>query len=276
MMHRTYNRSTDKSWSSDIYRKAKDVVVDVLRTRRTSVPFQQLLEVMKSSYPNLCDDNIMDPTSPKVPYWRHLVASAIQGLKSVNIVVKTDNGWILSNNNKTNKPKRPRSTEPVSPTPKLTTITNIKELLKSRLLQLDSKSFENTVGELLKVLGMEEVIVTGRTADGGIDAEGTIPIIQIKVAVQVKKYGPLNSVGIDPVQRLVGSVVAGGYDRGIFITTSSFTAGARETAEKTGSRITLIDMEKLVELMISKKIGVRQVPVVKDELDENFFYKVTE
>jgi len=88
----------------------------------------------------------------------------------------------------------------------------------------------NVLARLLKVLGIEEVKVTGRTADGGIDVEGTIPILNIRVAVQAKRYALQNSVGIDPVQRLIGSVITGGYARGIFITTSNFAAGARETA----------------------------------------------
>ncbi|MDP2953307.1 MAG: restriction endonuclease, partial [Chloroflexota bacterium] len=143
--------------------------------------------------------------------------------------------------------------------------------LKERLLKLDSGQFERVIGELLKALGMERVTVTGRTNDGGIDAEGAIPFINIKVAVQAKRYAPENSVGIDPVQRLLGSVVSGGFDRGIFITTSSFTAGARETAGQGGSKVVLLDGGKLVDIMVEKGLGIREVPIVKKELDEGFF-----
>lgn len=152
---------------------------------------------------------------------------------------------------------------------------DIRLQLKGKLLNLSPQQFEGVVGKLLKALGAEEVNITGRTGDGGIDAEGIMPIFNIKVAVQAKRYAPQNSVGIDPVQRLVGSVVTGGYACGIFITTSSFTHGAKEIAERPGSKVVLVDGEKLVDIMIEKGLGMRDTPVVNKELDEGFFRSIT-
>lgn len=272
---RVYNESSDKQWSSQVYQKAKDVIMETLAAQDRVVQSISILEAMKRKHTALCDDNILDPQNPKSPYWKHLVASAIQGLKKAGKVKKADSGWILARAEIRARPQVEVQAERPQPETEPRPSQDIRQQLRNRLLELDSQKFENVVGRLLKALGMEDVRVTGRTADGGIDAEATIPVINVKVAVQAKKYQLQNSVGIDPVQRLIGSMITGGYTRGIFITTSSFTAGARETAERPDSRIILMDGEKLVDIMIEKGLGIREVPVVKLELDEEFFGSIT-
>ena len=266
---RAYNEASDKQWSRNVYQKAKEVATEALRSQDRGVQFADITEAMKRKHPNLCDDTIGDPTNPKSPYWKHLVASAIQALKKAGLVQKTADGWVWV--------KAPLPEPKVSPEalPEPLERQDVRLQLKDRLLGLDPQQFENVLARLLKVLGIEEVKVTGRTADGGIDVEGTIPILNIRVAVQAKRYALQNSVGIDPVQRLIGSVITGGYARGIFITTSNFTAGARETAEKPDSKIVLIDGEELVDMMMEKGLGIKEVPVVKQELDKEFFRSIT-
>lgn len=148
---------------------------------------------------------------------------------------------------------------------------SIEQQLQAKLLTLDPPSFERVVGRVLQALGVTEVRITGRTSDGGIDGEGTIPVLSMKVAFQAKRYGPENSVGIEPVQRLIGTVAGRKYDRGVFVTTSSFTPGAREEAARPDSKIVLIDGKALVTLMVEKGRGIIRVPVVRVELDEDFF-----
>lgn len=124
------------------------------------------------------------------------------------------------------------------------------------------------VGKLLEGMGLTDVKVTGRTADGGIDGEATVPILGLRVAFQAKKYAVANKVGIDPVQRLAGTVATRGYDRGMLVTTSDFTPGAKEEADRPGARVVLINGETLAELMLQKGIGVKKVPLFREEIDE--------
>ena len=147
---------------------------------------------------------------------------------------------------------------------------DIARSLLERLRQLSPDQFEVLVGEFLKAKGFSDVQITGKSYDGGIDGHCGIPFINVKVAFQAKRYAAGNSVGIDPVQRLQGSV-SGGYDRGVFITTSSFTATAIGWVEEVQAHITLVDGEELVKQMIDLGLGVRTIPVVRHELDEGFF-----
>ena len=146
-----------------------------------------------------------------------------------------------------------------------------QQQLKNKLLKLELAIFEKLMGKLLASMGMSDVHITVRTHDGGIDGEAEMPVMGIKIAFQAKRWQPANPVGADPVRNLMGSVVGNKYDRGIFITTSRFTAGAREEAEKPDSKVVLIDGDRLVNLMREKGLGITKVPVVREELDEEFF-----
>ena len=264
---RVYDPALDKQWSTTVYQKAKEVVIDVLKSQGKGVQSSVINEVTQRRHPDLCDDSILDPQIPKYPYWKHRVASAIQSLKKAGQVKKIDHGWAWVET-AIHKPEAP------PPKPELTPSKpddDVRLRLRDRLLRLNPEQFENVLGKILNFLGIGQVRVTGRTADGGIDIEGMIPIVNLRVAVQAKRYALGNSVGIDPVQRLIGSVTAEGYDRGLFITTSTFTAGARETAGKPGSRIILVDGERLVDIMMEKGLGVKQIPIVRQDVDEGFF-----
>lgn len=162
---------------------------------------------------------------------------------------------------------------PPVPTPPHPPIPNgaIGKRLRDKLFQLTPEGFERVVGKFLEAMGLREVNITGRTGDGGIDGEATLLVLGIKVCFQAKRWAANNNVGIEPIQRLIGSITARKYDRGLFITTSNFTPGAREEAERPESRVVLIDGERLVALMLEKGLGVRRIPVVQEELNEAFF-----
>ena len=147
---------------------------------------------------------------------------------------------------------------------------SITKNLLERIMNLSSDMFERLVGEYLKAKGFSDVEVTGKSYDGGIDGHCGIPFINVKVAFQAKRYATGNSVGIDPVQRLQGSM-SNTYDRGVFITTSSFTSAAKGWVEEAQAQITLIDGDELVKQMMDLGLGVRTLPVVRHEVDEDFF-----
>lgn len=149
------------------------------------------------------------------------------------------------------------------------TEADIIEKLRDRLLRLSPDEFERLVGEYLKAKGFSNVVITQRSHDGGIDGYCEITFVGVKVAFQAKRYTS-NTIGIDPVQRLQGSIT-GRYDRGIFITTSDYTPGAREYVENPTVRITLVNGERLLEELTELGLGVKAVTVVKHEVDEGFF-----
>ena len=142
--------------------------------------------------------------------------------------------------------------------------------LRERVLKLDPGEFERLVGEYLKAKGFSNVVVSGRSGDGGIDRECDIPFVNVKVAFQAKRYADANNIGIEPVQRLQGSMT-GRFDRGIFITTSDYTPAARGWVDEVDAQITLINGDELMKEMVDLGLGVKAVTVVKHELDEGFF-----
>ena len=79
------------------------------------------------------------------------------------------------------------------------------------------------------------------------------------------------TIGVDLVQRLIGSVVTGKCASGVFITTSTFTAGAQEVVKESGVSITLIDGQTLLKLMLDEGLGIKETPVVRRDVDEGFF-----
>ena len=147
---------------------------------------------------------------------------------------------------------------------------DIIRYLRERVLRLEPDEFERLVGEYLKSKGFSNVVVSGRSGDGGIDGECGIPFINVKVAFQAKRYTSANNIGIEPVQRLQGSMT-GRYDRGVFITTSDYTSAAMGWVEEVQAQITLINGDELMKEMVDLGLGVKAVTVVKHELDEGFF-----
>ena len=74
------------------------------------------------------------------------------------------------------------------------------------------------------------------------------------------------------IQGFVGALMGAQGDRGVFITTASFTRGAAEEAERVNARIELIDGHRLAGLMVQYGVGVQpESTVTLYEVDEDFF-----
>ena len=151
-----------------------------------------------------------------------------------------------------------------------------KELL-DRLRDKDPAFFEQAVVDLLVAMGYGGTggvaAATQLVNDGGIDGIIDQDVLGLnKVYVQAKRYAAGNPVGRPELQGFVGALI-GKADRGVFITTSAFSAGAIDYAERnTSTRLILIDGTRLADLMIRFGVGVQ----VKDtftvvEIDEDFF-----
>ncbi|WP_426228529.1 restriction endonuclease [Pseudarthrobacter sp. DSP2-3-2b1] len=149
--------------------------------------------------------------------------------------------------------------------------------LVQRLRESDPAFFEQAVVDLLLKMGYGGAEQRGRriggSGDGGVDGVIDQDALGLdRIYVQAKRYADGNNVGRETIQAFVGALHGVGASRGVFITTSTFTPGARQYAENVPSRIILIDSARLVTLMIKYRVGV-QVKQSYDvvELDEDFF-----
>ena len=147
-----------------------------------------------------------------------------------------------------------------------------KARLLSQLRDLTPTAFERFCMELLQQLGYRNVAVTKRSGDGGIDGRGDFRqgAVSIKSAFQAKRWTD-NPVGRPDIDRLRGAV-QGEYDHGVFITTSRFTAEARDASFRKGAiSILLLDGDAITELMLDRGIGTVRQPVYLYEIAADFF-----
>lgn len=138
------------------------------------------------------------------------------------------------------------------------------------LLALAPAGFERLSQRLLREAGFTQVVVTGQSGDGGIDGFGILqvnPLVSFKVLFQCKRYS--KSVTPSHVRDFRGAM-SGRADKGIIITTGTFTAEARREATRDGAPpIELIDGEKLIDMLERFELGL--TPVTTYELDHSFF-----
>ena len=165
--------------------------------------------------------------------------------------------------------------EQVAPTTEAEhTFINYREAVAAKLLALPPAGFERFCQRLLRESGFEEVTITGRSGDGGIDGLGILqvnPLVSFKVLFQCKRY--TGSVTPSQVRDFRGAMM-GRADKGIIITTGSFTSDARKEAVRDGvPPIELVDGEKLVNMLEQLELGLK--PQRTFELDAGFFDQFT-
>ncbi|MBX6746875.1 MAG: restriction endonuclease [Acetobacteraceae bacterium] len=106
----------------------------------------------------------------------------------------------------------------------------------------------------------ERLHYVGKPGDGGFDGMIELDSLGIeRVYLQAKRYGAGNNIGGPHIQQFAGALIGNGAARGIFVTTSDFTAQARQAAADAGKscRIRLVDAKELLRLMVNHKVGVR-------------------
>lgn len=147
---------------------------------------------------------------------------------------------------------------------------NHRTALLSVLRSLPSAGFERLCQRLLREAGFEEVVVTGRSGDGGIDGHGVLVLnafVSFRVLFQCKRYE--GSVGPAQVRDFRGAM-QGRADKGIILTTGAFTVEARREATRDGvPPIELVDSEKLISLFEQLQLGLE--PRTAYEVDDAFF-----
>lgn len=147
----------------------------------------------------------------------------------------------------------------------------VEESKLLRVLQsLSPEGFERLCKRLLHEYGLEKVIVTGKSHDGGIDGAGLLrlnPLVTMKVLFQCKRVR--KSVSRAQVGDFRNAVM-GRADKGILLTTGWFSSDAEKEANREGVLpIELVDGERLVELFETKLLGLRRKDVF--EIDHSFF-----
>jgi restriction system protein len=132
-----------------------------------------------------------------------------------------------------------------------------KEMLLEHMLAMSPAGFERLAQRLLRAAGFINTAVTGHSGDGGIDGVGVyrLSLVSFPVFFQCKRYK--GAVGPDKVRDFRGAM-AGRGDKGLLITTGTFTREARIEATRDGAPpIDLIDGEQLCELLKQHQLGVR-------------------
>lgn len=146
------------------------------------------------------------------------------------------------------------------------------ELHQILIEKLSPGAFERLTKRLLRELGFVHVEVTGQTGDGGIDGKGIARIngiMSFHVPFQCKKYK--GSVGPGEIRDFRGAM-AGRGEKGLFITTGSFTRAAKEEANRDGAPpIDLVDGDQLAEMLKELTLGVKTEMVEKVTIDPNWF-----
>lgn len=141
---------------------------------------------------------------------------------------------------------------------------------RSLLRSLSPLGFEHLCMRLLREAGFERVEVTGRSGDGGIDGVGVLQVNQLvsfKVVFQCKKWE--QAVPPKEIRDLRGAM-DGRAEKGIFMTTSTFSIQARGEAERPGAvPIELVDGEKLFEMFKHYELGLK--PRTVYDIDFVFF-----
>ena len=163
--------------------------------------------------------------------------------------------------------------DPVEPADSSDTeMASWRDDLLDALLRISPDAFERLCQRLLRESGFIEVEVTDRSGDGGIDGHGIVRVaglINFNVLFQSKRID--GSIGPNVVRDFRGAMI-GRADKGLIISTRSFTRDARKEATRDGAPpIDLIDGDLLVDKLKAVGLGVKTKQVEAVEVDRDWF-----
>ena len=171
---------------------------------------------------------------------------------------------------KAKQPHKADTPSPDEPTPDDTELQDHRTRLLELIKSLTPDGFERLSQRLLRESGFQHVTVTGRAGDGGIDGIGTLqvnPFVSFNVLFQCKRYQGV--VTPSHVRDFRGAMM-GRADKGIIITTGTFTLDAKKEARRDGvPAIELVDGDALVNMFERLEIGL--IPKQTYDVDERFF-----
>lgn len=192
---------------------------------------------------------------------RALWALTNEGLKTQKIdkdeakkIVKNLSG-VKKEKPKKNQPKT-EANHTVEESEELNELSWEEELIEI-LKSMAPDAFERLSQRFLRELGFTNVEVTGKSGDGGIDGAGVIKVggvLSFHVVFQCKRYA--GSVSSPAIRDFRGAMI-GRADKGLFITTGTFTRDAKREAQRDGAPpIDLIDGNELAEQLKNLRLGV--------------------
>lgn len=128
-------------------------------------------------------------------------------------------------------------------------------------------AFEEFLKVYLEEIGLDEVVVTQRSRDGGLDLKarrngvgGLSEADEVDYCVQAKRYAPSSIIPVSKVRELKGVIPSG--QKGLFITTAKFSSQSIEEAGNDQSRpVILVDGKALIDSCIEHEIGFVFTPV---------------
>jgi len=160
--------------------------------------------------------------------------------------------------------ERPERDEPAGSVP---SETRWEDEALEVIKQIPPKSFETPCQRLLRESGFIQVEITGRSGDGGIDGRGVVRVggvLSLHVIFQCKRYKDTVSAAV--VRDFRGAMV-GRADKGLLITTGTFTRDARAEAQRDGAPpLDLIDGEELEQKLKDLRLGIDVTPRVTEDV----------
>lgn len=155
---------------------------------------------------------------------------------------------------------------------------NVAEEILDYIRETSPGRFEEIAVKLLvKMRYGKEGKRTGGKGDGGIDGvvyEDELGFRQI--GIQAKRYAEGKSVGPEDMRAFYGALGGKGFQKGVFVTTSSFTPAALQMVremQEVNKRIITIDGEQMSKLMVKYGVGCERKVLVKSRVDKNFWQR---
>ncbi|MBN8711710.1 MAG: restriction endonuclease [Verrucomicrobia bacterium 61-8] len=167
--------------------------------------------------------------------------------------------------------------EAVQETPEMVEELRWQDAALQALREMAPDAFERLCQRLLRESGFIQVEVTGRSGDGGIDGKGVVKlggILSFHVSFQCKRYQ--GSVSSGAIRDFRGAMV-GRADKGLFITTGTFTRDARAEAQRDGAPpLDMIDGDELVVMLKDLRLGieVRSRTIEEVSVNREWFQKI--
>lgn len=164
---------------------------------------------------------------------------------------------------------------PELPIPARETLPWKDQLHKILTQELEPSAFERLIQRILRESGFVQVEVTGRTGDGGIDGKGIARInglLSFHIVFQCKRYK--GSVSAGDIRDFRGAMV-GRADKGLFVTTGTFTRDAIKEAIRDGTPpIDLVDGEQLAGKLKELSLGIKTHLVEKIVVDHEWYKNI--
>lgn len=198
-------------------------------------------------------------------------------LKNQEVLINVGKGiWVLKNYNTEIKIRNDSNYSEIEEE-QVSAEVEYEENWKNNVINIITKklspsAFERLIQRILREKGFSQVEITGKSGDGGIDGKGIAKIngiLSFHIVFQCKRYK--GKVPASDIRDFRGSMV-GRTDKGLFITTGTFTRDAIKEANRDGApSIDLMDGEKLAEKLKELNLGINTELKEHITINENWF-----